>query len=40
MKKLLEDYAATGLPPSYLPKIEESLDGDDNHSTTDEERTT
>ncbi len=40
LKKLLENSAATGLPPSYLPKIEASLDGDDNHSTTDEERTT
>jgi hypothetical protein len=40
MKKLLEDYAATGLPPSYLPKNEEGRDGDDNHSTTEEERTT
>ena len=40
MKKLLEDYAATGLPPSYLPKIEESRDGDDSHSITDEERAT
>lgn len=40
LKKLLEDYATTGLPPSYLPKIEEGLDGDDNHSITDEERTT
>ncbi len=40
MKKLLEDYASTGLSPSYLPKIEESHDGDDDHSTADEERTT
>lgn len=42
MKKLLEDYAATGLPPSYLPKIEESHDDDDddNDNTTGEERTT
>jgi transposase InsO family protein len=40
MKKLLEDYAATGLPPSYLPKIKGSRDGNnDNHSTTDQERT-
>ncbi len=41
MKKLLEDYASTGLPPSYLPKIEESHDGDDDHHrTAEEERTT
>lgn len=37
LKKLLEDYAATGLPPSYLPKLQASLDGDDN--PTNEERT-
>jgi len=24
LKKLLEDYAATGLPPAYLPKDEMS----------------
>ena len=35
--KLLEDYAATGLPPSYLPKIEENREGD-NDNTTDNER--
>ena len=38
MKKLLEDYAATGLPPSYLPKIEGSRAGD--NGITDQERTT
>ena len=36
--QLLEDYAATGLPPSYLPKIKENRE-DDNDNTTDEERT-
>lgn len=36
--KLLEDYAATGLPPSYLPKIAENREGD-NDNTTDNERT-
>ena len=39
MKKLLEDYAVTGLPPSYLPKIDRGRD-DDKHNTTDQERTT
>lgn len=34
LKKLLENYAATGLPPSYLPKKEVTRD-----NSTDEERT-
>ena len=38
LKKLLENYAATGLPPSYLPKIDAEHLGD-NDNTTDEERT-
>jgi transposase InsO family protein len=29
MRKLLEDYAATGLPPAYLPKDERVLDRDE-----------
>jgi len=39
LKRLVEDYAATGLPPSYLPKIAVNRE-DDNHNTTDDERTT
>ena len=38
LKNLLEDYAATGLPPSYLPKTDGSGDGN-NDNTRDEERT-
>lgn len=38
LKKLLENYAATGLPPSYLPKREAKPQGD-NDNSTDKERT-
>lgn len=32
LKKLLSDYAATGLPPAYVPKSERAADNDEETS--------